>query len=477
MHRPTPPPTRRTLRDRRSRPGISAVIAMMFLILFGSLALGFYAAVNTSVQVAGNETHARHALLSAESGVEFVRYVLGNVNIPPQTPDDQIWSEVCTQVKAQLDGTANVNNTTLSLPAGETWVLPTVNLPTGGTFQATLQKNGEHVTVTVAGIDPRGVTGRRIRVDFARAQRASRIFDYGVASKSAISMSGKAVITGAANNLSRGSALSATNNPVPLTMTGTPSISGDFSYTNPAGAPAFANGSIAGYKPTESEFLDHVHGGVQEPEFPTIDSKSFEKYVPSATAAPGPQVIATNPSSSRKSFTNIRIKANANPSFAGGSVMTGVIYIETPNKITFTGGVTVQGVIVVQNNPTGDISSNEIKFGGNVLHQGVESLPNTDPFVGLNKLGGTFLLAPKFTVSMHGNSNTVGGTIVTGALDITGTAGATVSGTVINLEDTRVNLTGTSDIVISSTGTTNYPTGVTFGKHFAALPGTYQELP
>jgi len=450
---------------------------MMYLLLLSSLALGFYASVNVSVQIASNETHVREAMLSAESGLEFIRYTLGNVNIPPQTPDDQIWTSVCSQVKSQLDGTANINNTTLAMPSGTTWTLPTITLASGGSFQATLAQNGEAVTVTIAAQNPSKSLTRRIRIDFARAQRASSIFNYGVASKSAISMSGKAVITGASNNLARGSVLSATPGLVPLSMTGTPSISGDFSYTNVNGNPTFGNGSIAGFSPSSSSFSDHVHAGVPEPEFPTIDTSSFAKYVPGATAPAGPHVLAADPPSSLKSFSNIRIKKNTNPSFSGGTVITGVVYIETPNKVTFTGDVTVQGVIVVENNPTGDTSTNTIKFGGNLTHKGVETLPDGAPYDGLNKLGGSFLLAPKFAVTMTGNSNQVGGTIVTSALDISGTAGANVSGTVINLDDTAVKLTGTSDIIIASTGTSNYPSGVTFGNHFDPLPGTYQELP
>ena len=62
------------------------------------------------------------------------------------------------------------------------------------------------------------------------------------------------------------------------------------------------------------------------------------------------------------------------------------------------------------------------------------------------------------------------------AAHISGNAGANVKGTVINLDDTGVNLTGSSDIIIASTGTTNYPAGVVFGTHFAPLPDTYQEI-
>jgi hypothetical protein len=265
---------------------------------------------------------------------------------------------------------------------------------------------------------------RTVQLSYAQAQRASAIFDYGVASKSAISMAGNAKITGAAGAAARGSVLSATSGPNPLTMTGGPSISGDFSYTNIDGNNNYASGSIAGYTASNSNFADHVHAGVTAPEFPTIDSSVFEPFVPPATAPPGPQVIATS-SPVGTSFTNIRIKANANPKFSANTVIRGVVFVETPNQLTFNGSVTIQGVIVTQNNPTGGPTTNTMKFAGNITHQGVETL---DPgvFGNLTKLTGSFLLAPTFGVTMTGNNNNAGGTIVTSKLDVSGNAGANV---------------------------------------------------
>lgn len=490
-------------RPRQHRPGMTSVLAMLYLVLFASLALGFYTATNTSVQISANERRVRQAMLTAESGMEFMRHVLGNVEVPAKTSADQVWSKLCEQVAAQIDRTPNFGNATITPPpAGvTTWALPNLKLPGGGECAVIIApKDGsaENIDVTVTGVEPDLRTDktqgldplrRKIRLTYVKGPRASEIFDYGVASRSAISMSGKAKITGAAGDLARGSVLSATGNPVPLTMTGNPVISGDFSFTNPSGAPSFGNGTIAGYKSSESEFANHVHGGVREPAFPSIDSSSFEKFVPKPTDI-GASVIATNPPSTRKSFTNIRIKANANPSFAAGSVIQGVVFIETPNQITFTGGVTIQGVIVVdQSQYNGNVSSNTIMFGGNITHQGVETLPDAAPFVvtvkdpqgaeqtiHLPQLTGSFLLAPGFAVTMTGNSNSVGGTIVTSKLDISGTAGANVKGTVINLDDTAVNMTGTSDIVIRASGSGQYPAGITFGSHFTPLPRSYTEL-
>ncbi|MDB5321823.1 MAG: hypothetical protein JWN40_3454 [Phycisphaerales bacterium] len=459
---------------QRARRGVTSVLAMLYLVLFSCLAVGFYAAVTTAVQVSANETHGRRAMLSAESGMEFMRYIMGNVDIPHSTPPDQMWTQLCTQVKQQLDGTANIGGATITMPTGEIMNIPTITLDSSGsTLTASLIHSGQQVIVKVSGTGPDAGVSRTVQISYAQAQRASAIFDYGVASKSAISMGGNAKITGVAGALARGSVLSATTGPNPLKMTGGPSISGDFSYTNTSGTNTYGSGSIAGYTSSNSNFADHIHAGVVAPEFPTIDTSVFAPFVPSATAPAGPQVItSSNPAGT--SFTNIRIKAGANPKFNANTVIRGVVYVETPNQITFNGGATIQGVIVVQNNPTGSTTTNTMKFSGNITHQGVETL---DPavFGNLTKLTGSFLLAPSFAVTMTGNSNQVGGTIVTSKLDVSGSAGATVKGTVINLEDTGVNLTGTADIIIASTGTTNYPAGVVFGTHFAPLPDTYQE--
>src|SRR6266699_1437048 len=104
----------------RNRRGVTSVLAMLYLVLFSTLAVGFYAAVTTAVQVSANETHGRRAMLSSESGMEFIRYILSNVDVPANTLPEQIWPLTCAQVKAQLDGTKNVNYAVLPAPSGET---------------------------------------------------------------------------------------------------------------------------------------------------------------------------------------------------------------------------------------------------------------------------------------------------------------------------------------------------------------------
>jgi hypothetical protein len=238
---------------------------------------------------------------------------------------------------------------------------------------------------------------------------------------------------------------------------------------------------VAGLKPTNAAFADHVHKGVSDVPFPTIDTSAFAAFVPSATDT-GSQVINTsNPTGT--SFKNIRIKANSNPTFAANTTIQGVVYIETPNKVSFSGAANITGVIAVQtdgnSNATLDPTANTLSFGGTVNYQGVDKLPTNDPTNfpdTLRSLTGSMLLAPGFGVTFKGNFGAVGASLVAGQFTFNGTSGGTITGSVINMTDKPLSLSGTSDIVIQSAGTANYPAGVFFGDHFAPLPKTYAEV-
>src|SRR5688572_14525921 len=80
------------------RRGLTSTLAMLYLVLFSSLAVGFYAAVNTSTQVSSNETRAKRSLLAAESGMSFLRHVLSNIQIPHGTLVDDMWPQMVAQV-------------------------------------------------------------------------------------------------------------------------------------------------------------------------------------------------------------------------------------------------------------------------------------------------------------------------------------------------------------------------------------------
>ena len=135
MHR-LPPTTRR---------GVVAVIAMLFLVLFASLAVGLYTASATNAIVSTNEKNGTISLTAAESGMDFVRYQLAKIRIPPTTPPDQVFAYVADHLRDALEGTGNlgsntvaVSSTTVSIPGNPNAFIK-VN-SNGAEFRATLEK-------------------------------------------------------------------------------------------------------------------------------------------------------------------------------------------------------------------------------------------------------------------------------------------------------------------------------------------------
>src|SRR5438552_15863237 len=102
------PPMKTNLQNRRivRRRGITSAMAMLYLTLFATLSLGFYASVTTSVQIAKNDLRTAKALLAAESGVQFMRYHLANVDLASNSPDPM--AELCDDLKARLEGSSNL---------------------------------------------------------------------------------------------------------------------------------------------------------------------------------------------------------------------------------------------------------------------------------------------------------------------------------------------------------------------------------
>lgn len=465
------------LRTPPVRRGITSVLAMIFLGLFSVLAVGFYASITTANQVASNELRTSDARLAAESGLQFIRYQLAQLSIPGSASGDErfatVYSELTEQLAAYRFSECNIigmpDSQTIAIPAstGHGILLDSQGL---GRFAATIRQQGTALLVSVTGSAPydSGISdaSRTISLEFAPTQRRSVIFDYGIASRGPITMTGNSSVRGSPDS-AMGCILSttmATNQP--LTLTGNVSISGDVFFVNPdATASCTGNVSIGGTSKA-SERLEHIHAGVQEPEFPTIDTSIYEPYATN---------LITGSVSGNTNFSNIRIKAGVNPTFSGNTTIKGVMYIETPNRVTFSGNCTIQGVIVAQSDPTGNITTNQLRFSGNVSASGPETLPDLPQYSGLRDLTGSFLLVPTFALTMAGNFGTIGGAIVADQMTFTGNAGGTVNGAVINLSSQPVSLTGNSPFYIHRPDSGYQAAGLTFSSYYKPLPETYEE--
>ena len=464
----------RSIPPTPARRGVSALIAMMYLVLFSTLAVGFYASTNTSLQVSNNDQKIARALLAAESGMDFMRYQMADVAVPPGTPDAELFDVLVASLREQLDGTGNLNGGSIYAD-GETIRIPAardqfVRLDNdGGEFQVTVSNREHKMLVTVRGRHGDAASlGRGVQMEFGLAEKAHQIFDYGIATKGSVATSGSAKIRGA-TDASKGSILAASlTAPTPVSVQG-PLVSGDISITNPTGNVVFGSNTTVGGTSDDAEIIaEHIHKGVPEPEFPTVDTDVFKPFVTDSVTGLPRYYISGNV------LENMVIRANTNPTFAGGAIIRGVVYVETPNVITFRGNSVIQGVIVGPNTPSGNLSTNVLSFAGTVNAMGVESLPDT--FGDLRKLTGSFLLTPGFSASFTGNFGTIAGSMVADRFAFTGNAGGTVKGTLINMKDNLMTVGGSSEVIIASVGTNNFPAGLHFEKKYAPLPDTYEEL-
>lgn len=462
------------------RRGVAALAAMLYLVLFSTLVCGFFAAFTLATQTAYNEREARRALAAAESGMEFIRFQLWSLDIQYDTPPDELFNTVYSQLSTALDGSKNLDGGSIALD-GDTILIPGdkaqyVNINSAGDgFRLELLREGNQLVVRSYGRMSSGITagsGRAVTLRYGIFERPSSIFDFGVASKSAIEMIGNTSILGNPDPAS-GSVLSTASTDFPLVMGNKCEISGEVSFSNPdawvkAGSNAVINNEVG-----EMQWADNIHH-VAEPDFPMVDTSDYLPYATTKIASAVP--LGTQ-------FVNILIPPNTNPTFAAGSEFYGVVYVQSPNNVKFAGKTTFRGILVTENNSTGNwATDNSIEFLGTVKAEGVSALPDSDPrFAGLKDMGGAFILAENFSVKFNGTAalgtNAITGSVVASNISFGGTADTVIEGSVINLEpDSSVYFSGNGEVTVKSSGTKSQPHGLYFGSRYVPLPGSYEEV-
>jgi hypothetical protein len=455
---------------RHGRKGIAALIAMLYLVIFSTLALGFYASVTLSSQVAHNDERSLGAHVAAESGMQFMRYHLSKVSFPGGTPQDRMLKEVCDDLVRQTITSDNLKGRTIGMTGGTIYlpgdaVDPFIALDEeGGGFRASVTDlNNGSVLVKIIG-RYRGVTiVRAIEMEFRSVPKSSSIFDYGIVTRGPIQLQGNASIGEGAAVPAHQGVLSLYQGGTALDMKGNTSIVGDVYMTNPNGSVSISGKSSVGGSTIPAVRDQHIHAGdpTPAPEFPTVDSTVFLPYVTNVYK-PGQSV-----------YRNVRVPANTNPSFSSDTTIEGVMYVDAPNQLKFSGKTTVRGVIVVNSNTTS--AGNSIKFTGQFTAYGIETLPATPEFpAGLRALTGSTILAPGFDLSFGGQAASLGGTMVANSFSFQGNSGGNVIGTLIGLGELPLTMGGNPSF--SRTKPTTIPAGLIFTKTFQSVPDTYLEV-
>jgi hypothetical protein len=433
---------------------------MLYLMLFSVMAVGFYAATTLASQISANDKRAVDSQIATESGLDFIRYELGQVTITGVTDDSQVLTQTYNQLKARMNGTGNLGLTTyavgydgtqITIPDDTTAFIP---IETGGPrFRTVITRDKRELIVKVVGNGGAGYPDRAVQVRFHINERPSTIFGYGVATKGPLSLSGGFVK--GVPDASRGSILSTvTTTTTPITMSGSAAISGNVDLVNAAGT--VSGGTVGGT----------IKTGVTAPEFPSVDPTAFVDYLV------GKETIISA-STSATPLSNIRIKAGTNPTFSGGPTIKGVILIEAPNKVTFSGGANIQGVIVVDK-PTEGTSTNTIIFSGGGTLTGPETLDAT--YGALTTMTGSAILAPNFALSLTGGSASFGGAVIVKSVGLSGGSGGSTTGSVISTGTATTTWSGGSGFTLTGTASTAKPIGVRFSGNYNPVPSSYDEV-
>ncbi len=426
-------------------------MALLMLLLCATLAVTWINSSTLGIAQADSLRKVSGAQLAAESGLQFMTYQLQHLHVGAGSSGQALLDNLAASLGSRLNGTATLGGGTVAYN-GSVITTPAINLGDGErAFAVALSlAANDKIALRVTGLS--GGISRALGIDFDAIPGSSPIFDFGIASRSPVELTGNASVRGK-NSALEARVLSATDETEAFDLTGNVSLQGDIYTTNPSATVSMTgNVSIGGVSSTNPAISQHIHIGMGAGEFPEVDPTVFEPFATNI-------VDSHTSTSGNKTFTNIRIKAGTNPTFSGNMTLKGVIFIEKPNKVQFTGNTTFTGVIVTEDAGDNVYTDNTVKFTGNVSVSGVEALPDTAEFHTLRTMPGAFILAPGFGLNFTGNFGTVSGCMAADSFTFTGNAGGTIRGGIINYSDSRFKLTGNSSVIIDRSGAPSTPPG------------------
>jgi len=448
--------------SRGRQRGVAMIVTLMFLILFACMAVAIATSAETNLTVARNRVDAYRASAMAETGVQLVEMNLGGLDVPGTHDAADLHKAIAQALVLAWSTSSMVNASGIQWDAAGVTV-PTVLLGTGeeaATVNLSISASGgamDDTTITIQSVGRHGKAVCAAHYNMTVQRGSSALGAYGIASKSAVTLTGNARITGV-NNDDEGSILSATYSTTQaVKLTGNVSTSGDVAVCNPSGQiKKTGNVSIGG---------DEIIGAA-EPEWPQVDISGFEAYATNTYSGSGAGTLT---------LSNIRIPAGTNPTFSGNVTVLGVVYVESPNRITFSGNANICGVIVCETPAVDSLTANTLNFTGNLSVSSIANLPSGAQYDGLRDMTGTFLLAPGYSAKFTGNFHTVSGCMVASEFQFTGNALGVVQGGVINLRDSQFAVTGNAIIQIDKENADEHPAGLTSGFRLVCVSGSYSE--
>jgi hypothetical protein len=457
-----------TYLPRGNREGSTLVITLIFIVMFSALAAAMATMSGANVQVAENLCKLDQTRACAESGFEVTRYWLKKVSFSGTTAVNDRFTRLATELQSELTAAGVTNIMPVCTSSTITFSDVSLDSSQGQTFSAVLTKvdvNNIHLEVT----GYNGSLSRTIRSSYVFGQRANTVFDYGVATKGALTLSGNIDMEGA-NIAIESNAYIQTDDTLALSIIGNSEIAGVVKITNPIGNVYLQGGQagiggVTGPAATQPPYTEY---GYPETEFPEMVASTFAPYV---THTLDPNINT----SSSVVLENVIIPAGMNPTFTGGATLRGVVWIEQPNQVTFSGNTNVCAIIVGNGSPTDNSGTNSITFGGSLSSQPVSSLPLEPQFEGIRNEVGTFIMAPGFQATFTGPFTTVSGAIAANGIEFSGGAGGTINGSLVNYSPNPMVCSGNNDLLFNRSGLSEVPAGFVPEVVLHYDPSSYSE--
>ena len=448
------------------RRGAALVISMIFVIVFAALAISMATISGTNVQIADNQHKVNGAFTSAESGLDVMRYWLNRILIPSSTAPSDYLAAVVDALQSDLADNY-ISNITVNGDGSISAVA--LDSATGRTFEGQLQADPNSPNILYAYITGScgGIT-RTIRVQFDIQPYEFPIFNYGLATKGPLDFPNNPTVTAVNSAWEADMFVESSGDLTAVHVGGNTNFDGEVNIGNASASVDFVGDvQIAGeYGQTAVD--NHVHIGMDSPEFPCSDT---DRFIPYAT---GPIIDSSTDLSKGITLTNATIAAGTDPVFGGSVTIEGVLLIESPNKVTFGSNVTLKGIIVAD----GDVlnsepSSRRIDFMGNFSS---ESYPSGSEFDAIRQEEGSSILAPGFYTTFSGNFSTLEGVVAVSGVHFSGNMDAQLKGTIINYSDSATVVEGNSTMNFDREASTKIPAGFDLYRELDYNPSSYAEV-
>jgi len=451
------------MQSRAFREGSALIICTIFLVVFTALAVGMATMSGTNLQIADNQREANSAFASAESGLEVVRYWADRVRMPSSTPVADYLSTAISSLQTELAA-----NGIEHLRINSDGSIPTVVIHAlaGQSFSGQISVDpADPAVLRLLIVGASHEAARTIRANFRIKPYRFPIFNYGMATKGPLVLQYNPRFLAATQGWEADVYVESANSLIAVDIGKNATFAGDIDIGNPLAGVSCGGTLDLGGEVTRLQEEDR-------PEFPVPDVQHFRQY------ATGPVIDPdTDISGSSTTWANAVITAGTNPTFTGNVTIQGILYIEAPNAVTFVRNTALQGMIVAEgdvNNP----GANQINFG-DATDPKVPSNFSSGPypagaeFDALRNEVGSCILAPGFAVSFWKNFSAINGVIAASGLHFDNNASATVKGTLINYSEQPTDVVRNINMTFDRSAMVEIPAGFDLLRVLTYVPESY----